>query len=345
MTETELKKQLKEDLAPVYLLYGEETYLSQVYADKIIKKAVGGDDLAAFNCHRFDGQDADWNAIEEAAEALPLMAERSCVVVRDFNLPKSADADRVLEWLRQPPASCVVVFYMDAVAVDAKKNAKWRAFIAAVNKVGGAVEFARKTTGDIVKLLCSGAVRRGCTLQTATARQWVEQSGDDLTLLLNDLDKLCALADGGEITPAMIESSAVKLLEAKGYDLSKVILQKRYDNAYAIIHRLYAMQEDPIAVLAVLAGDYANLYRAKAAAAAGVPAESLAADFGCKGREFRLRNAARDCRNLSRETLRKSLDVLADTDTKMKSTRADKRVLLEETVAKLILLAREGARA
>lgn len=164
MTETELKKQLKEDLAPVYLLYGEETYLSQVYADKIIKKAVGGDDLAAFNCHRFDGQDADWNAIEEAAEALPLMAERSCVVVRDFNLPKSADADRVLEWLRQPPASCVVVFYMDAVAVDAKKNAKWRAFIAAVNKVGGAVEFARKTTGDIVKLLCSGAVRRGCTL-------------------------------------------------------------------------------------------------------------------------------------------------------------------------------------
>lgn len=344
MTETELKKQLKEDLAPVYLLYGEERYLSEIYARKIADKAVGEDDLAAFNQHKFDGQDTSWEQIEDAAEALPLMAERSCVLVRDFDLPRSSDADRVLEWLRQPPASCVMIFYMDAVTVDAKKNAKWRNFIAAVNKVGCAVEFPRKTTGDIVKILCSGAARRGCSLQTATARGWVEQSGDDLTLLLNELDKLCALADGGEITPAMIEAASVKQLEAKVYDLSKAILQRRYDRAYAIIHRLYAMREDPIAILAVLAGDYANLYRAKAAAAAGVPAESLAVDFGCKGREFRLRNAARDCRALSRDTLRQSLEVLADTDTKMKSTRTDKRVLLEEAAAKLILLARAGER-
>ena len=344
MTETELKQHLKGELAPVYLLYGEERYLSRVYADKIVEKATGGDALTAFNLHRFDGQDSVWDTIEEAAEALPLMADRSCVLVRDYDVSKTADTDRLLDWLKQPPPTCVLVFYMDAVTVDGKKNAKWKSFIAAVQKVGCAVEFPRKTTADIAKLLCSGATRRGCSLRTDTARKWVEQSGNDLTLLLNELDKMCALADGGEITPAMIEAVSVKQLEAKVYDLSKAIMQQRYDRVYAIIHRLYAMREDPIAILAVLAGDYANLYRAKAAQAAGVPVESLAADFGQRGREFRLRNAARDCRTFSQDTLRKSLDVLADTDTKMKSTRADKRVLLEEAAAKLILLARTGER-
>lgn len=344
MTEAELKRQLKEELKPAYVFYGEERYLSGVYASKVAEKAVGGDDLAAFNLHKFDGQDATWTAIEEAAEALPLMAERSCVLVRDFDVAKSPDYDRVLAWVQQPSPTCVLVFYMDTVAVDAKKSAKWKNFLAAVQKTGCAVEFPRKSPADIAKLLCSGAARRGCTLQTAVARGWVEQCGSDLTLLLNELDKLCALADGGEITAGMIEAASVRQLEAKVYDLSKAIIQRRYDKAYDILNRLFAMREDPIAILAVLAGDYANLYRAKAAAAAGVPAESLAADFGCRGREFRLRNAARDCRDLSRDTLRQSLEVLAETDTRMKSTRADNRVLLEQAAARLILLARTGER-
>lgn len=344
MTEAELKQQLKNDPAPVYFLYGEERYLTGVYAARIADKAVGGDDLAAFNLHKFNGQDHEWSHIEDAAEALPLMSERSCVLVRDLDAAKSADHDRIMEWLKQPSPTCTVVFYADGMTVDDKKNAKWKNFIKAVEKVGGVVRFDRKTTADIVKLLCTGATRRGCTLRPDTARLWVEQSGDDLTLLLNELDKLCALADGGEITPALIGAAAVQQLEAKVYDLSKAILQKRYDRAYGIIHRLYAMREDPIAVLAVLAGDYANLYRAKAADAAGVPVGQLAEDFGCKGREFRLTNAARDSRTLSVETLRQSLDVLTEADTRMKSTSMDNRVVLEETVAKLILLARTGER-
>ncbi len=344
MTEAELKQQLKSELAPVYFLYGEERYLVGVYAGKIADKAVGGDDLASFNLHKFNGQDHEWDRIEEAAEAFPLMSERSCVLIRDFDVAKSPDYERVMEWLTQPSPTCTVVFYTDGLTVDDKKNAKWKAFAKAVDKVGGVVKFDRKTTGDIVKLLCSGATRRGCTLRTDTARQWVEQSGDDLTLLLNELDKLSALADGGEITPTLIEEAAVQQLEARVYDISKAILSRRYDKVYDIIHRLFAMREDPISILAVLAGDYANLYRAKAAAAAGVPVGALAEDFGCKGREFRLQNAARDCRNLSVDTLRKSLDALAEADTRMKSTGVDNRIILEQTAAKLILLARTGER-
>ena len=42
---------------------------------------------------------------------------------------------------------------------------------------------------------------------------------------------------------------------------------------------------------------------------------------------------------MSIESLRKSLDVLADADEKLKSTTIDGRLILEETMMKLFLLA------
>ena len=110
-----------------------------------------------------------------------------------------------------------------------------------------------------------------------------------------------------------------------------------------MLHRLFYQREKPIMILSVLSGCYVDLYRAKAAASAGVPAESLAAEFKYRGREFVLRNAARDSARLSLPTLRRCLDVLAQADTQLKSGRADEeRGVLEKTVAKLIVLAKSG---
>ena len=322
ITEAELKKRLKEGLAPLYFLYGEESYLTAHYAAQIAEKAVGKDDMGGFNLQKLDGQSVSFDQIEEAVEALPLMAERKCVVIRDFDVAAAGAAqERLLNLAGDPPESCVTVFWQDAVQPDLKKNAKWKAFAAAVEKTGLCVQFPRKTTGDIVKLL-------------------VERCGDDLNLLLNEIDKLSALAGGGEITREHIETAATKNLEASVFDLSKALLQNNYERSYTILNTLFYQKEEPVAILAVLSGAYADLYRAKAAAQAGVPAESLAADFGYRGREWRLRNAARDSARLSLPMLRQSLEILAQADGQLKSARTDKRVVLEQTAARLIVLAR-----
>lgn len=341
ITEAELKKRLKEGLAPLYFLYGEECYLTAHYAAQIAEKAVGKDDMGGFNLQKLDGQSVSFDQIEEAVEALPLMAERKCVVIRDFDVAAAGAAqERLLNLAGDPPESCVTVFWQDAVQPDLKKNAKWKAFAAAVEKTGLCVQFPRKTTGDIVKLLVSGAARRGSALTPDNAKLLVERCGDDLNLLLNEIDKLSALAGGGEITREHIETAATKNLEASVFDLSKALLQNNYERSYTILNTLFYQKEEPVAILAVLSGAYADLYRAKAAAQAGVPAESLAADFGYRGREWRLRNAARDSARLSLPMLRQSLEILAQADGQLKSARTDKRVVLEQTAARLIVLAR-----
>ena len=117
ITESELKKQIKEGrLQRVYFFYGEETYLSGHYAAQIAAKAVGGDELAAFNLQKFDGRDCTMEELEDVAEALPLMAESKCVVVRDYDAAGggAANQERLLRLVSDPPESCVLVFWQDA---------------------------------------------------------------------------------------------------------------------------------------------------------------------------------------------------------------------------------------
>ncbi len=342
-----LKQHIRDgSFAPLYFLYGDEPYLTSYYAGALATAVVGDDDMGSFNMVKIDGQEADFEAIEDAVLSLPLMAEKKCVVVRDFDAAAGSPTlqKRVLSLLQDPPESCVLIFFQIGVQPDFKKSAKWKAFQQAVDNVGVVAEFPRKTDTEAAKLLCSGASRRKVTLSMPNARRLVEQCGNDLSSLLGELDKLAAIVgEGNEITEAWIDNAATKHLEASIYDLSKAILRHDYTDSYTILSRLFHAREKAVDILARLSGAYADLYRAKLADIAGESVQNLAADFSYKGREFVLRNAARDCRLLSLETLRASLDLLAETDTRLKSSRCDERVALEQVAAQLIVLAKEGA--
>ncbi len=343
ITENELKAQLAQGvLRPVYVFHGEEPMMIRHYVRQVREKAVGESDLGEFNLIELDGRECGIDAIVDAAEALPLMAERKCVCVREADAAAPAMHDRLMALLRDPPESCVLILWY-LHTLDPKRGARMKAFLAAAETAGDVVELARRTPAELARLLCRGASRRGCTLSADTARQMVEQCGEDMQQLLSELDKLCALAgEGGEITPALLETAAVRALSARVYDLSKAILRGDYAGSFTLLSRLFAAREEPVSVLAVLSGAYADLYRAKVAAAAGVPAASLAAALRYRGREFALRNAERDCRRLELSALRRSLELLADADRRLKGSRVPPRIVLEQTVAQLIVIGKGG---
>ena len=54
--------------------------------------------------------------------------------------------------------------------------------------------------------------------------------------------------------------------------------------------------------------------------------------------DFKLKNAARACRKLDLSQLRSCLDALYQADRELKSSRTDNRVILEKTMAKLLLI-------
>ena len=67
-------------------------------------------------------------------------------------------------------------------------------------------------------------------------------------------------------------------------------------------------------------------------------AESIAQNYDYRGKEFRLRNAARDSAKISMSQLKQCLNILYKSDRDLKGSRVNGRIILEETITSLICI-------
>lgn len=340
--EAALKKQIKSgEYARVYFIYGAETYLKEKYVNLMASKIVpkGGE---FFNLHRFEGKDCDADAIAQAAEALPVCCERTCVIVRDWNAESTGASEnkKLKELLADPPETCVLIFWADTLEVQPKKSSKWKTFIGNVAKAGNALELGERTEASLVKLLCDGAAKRGCVMDKACAAYFIDVVGNDLQTLYQELDKLCFYVSSGEITREAVDAVAVRDIDSNAFELARALLRREYEKAHRILDELFAQKEEPVPILYALSSSFIDMYRVKTASVSGGGSEQLAAAFDYRGKEFRLKNAARDGSRLSVDQLRRSLDELFRADLLLKGSRTDKRLILEETMVKLMAIIR-----
>lgn len=341
LDEMGLKRDLKTEIfRPVYLICGEESYLKQYYALKLANKIAGGP-MEDFNLQRFDGGSLKMDQLETAISQLPVMSRQKCVVVKDYGGEAASENKKLAALIREIPEECVLVLWCDTVELNAKKPGKWKEILAAAGQKGAVVRLDRKDETSLTRLLCDGAKKRGSALEPETARYFIRSCGNDMQTLLSELEKLSAYRRGETITKADIDELAVKSIAANVFQLSRLIWAGNGDKAFSLLRDLFSQRAEPVQILAALAGSYVDLYRAKAAMAAGMQPSAVAGDFGYRGMEFRLRNAAAPASKMTLTNLRGCLEQLLDTDLKLKSSPADGQVLLEKLVAELLLAARE----
>lgn len=333
LNEAALKDKLKENPVGVYLIYGEESYLKKTYIDKIVSKTVDPA-FEDFNFHTFDGKECTLSDIYESAEAVPMMAETKCVLVKDFPLDALDDngfgqLERVVS---ENPDDCALIFSF--VAYE-PKGAKWNKAIKLFEKYGYAVKLDKKTSMEISKMLESGAKRRGKPFAKGVASYLITCVGSDLNTLLNETEKVCAYAQGEEVQKSDVDAVCIKSLDAKVFDMIKDLTAGRFDSAFRKLSLLFEQREDEFQILGALIAQYSDIYRAKAAVKSGNRAEMIAKYYNYSGKEFRLTNAARNGSSLSFEDIGECIEILMQADTTLKSSALNKRLVLEQTVVKL----------
>ncbi len=338
LNESALKEKLRENPVGVYLVYGEESYLKKVYIDKIVSKTVD-ESFADFNFHTFDGKDASLSDIYESAQAVPMMAETKCVLVKDFPLDTLDEngLDQLKTVIEDNPEDCALIFSF--VAYE-PKGAKWTKVIKLFEKLAFAVKLDKKTSVELAKMLESGAKKRGKVFGKGVAAYLVTCVGADLNTLLNETEKVCAYAQG-EITKEDVDAVCIKSLDARVFDMIKDLTARRFDSAFKKLEQLFEQREDEFQILGALIASYSDIYRAKAAVKSGGRAEDVSKYYNYAGKEFRLTNAARNSAQLTFDDIGECIEILVDADTAMKSTATDKRLILEKTIVKL---ARVGGR-
>lgn len=332
-----LKKQIKTgDFASLYVLYGEEDYLKSFYCKKITEKAVEG--FESFNLQNFDGT-PDMAQLAAAVNNLPLMSPHKCVVLRDADPQgmRAGDWKELQGILKGLPPECILIFHFDAVNPNPKRDARFKSLLTLAQKSGLAVEIKAPTRSELLSFIAKRAKTNGCEIDADTAAYLAGTCGEGMNNLSCELDKVCARAGGGKIEKEHIDAVAVKPMTSSIYDLARAVIAGRLDAGMSIIDELFYKKEEPVIILSALSSAFCDLYRAKAASLCGAGESRVTADFNYRGREFRIRNALRDCRSVDIGFLAECLRLLLQADGRIKSTRTDKRTVLEQLMVEISL--------
>ena len=345
ITETELKKQIKaRSFLPIYVLCGTEQLYIKHYT-KLLTEAVAGKEPSDFNFHTFSGE-VDLDTLASAIGVVPFMSEYNCVLVTDIFLDmlNADDLNKLKAICKMQAEGTVLILSMPSYVP--KRNAKaWEAIQKSAQKDGAVVKFDKPDDTKLEKHIGKWANAQGKFISRINASHLIKLCGKDLTRLKNEVDKLCAYSDGEEITMQAIDLLVAQSLEAKIFSLSDQVLAGRGDDAFCTLDVLFYQKEEPVMMLYVLSNAFTDAYRVRVADESGVPLKTLAEDFACKNRTFALERARRSTRSVSTEALRRCLAVLSEADNRMKSVRVNERLFLEQLIAQLLLLAREGKRS
>ena len=342
MSEQDFKKEIaKADFTRIYLIYGEEKYLVKHYTNSLVNK-VTNKKANSFDFLKF-GANADLQELCTACEQIPMSAQYKCILVSDFDFEALSESDfkEFNNFCMDISPSTVLIFSMPTLIIDAKKNGKFKRFSTTAEKVGITVEFAKKDNSSLEKQLVSWAEKAGCTLTLYNASKIVAMCGTDMTLLRNELQKLTAYANGSEITEDIIKLLAVKNTETRIFALSDCIMAGNFQGAYSQLAQLFEQNEKPEIILSTLGSVYIDMYRMRVANESGKTIADVSTDFKYGRRDFVLKKANANSKRYSTTALRKVLDIILQTDIKLKSTRNDSKILLETLITKIMLALRE----
>ncbi len=333
--ERQLSAEVKrDDIKPVYLFYGEEGYLKRLYTDRLIKKAVT--DLADFNLHRFDAS-VKADELASAVDALPMMSEKTCVVVRDYNFGSLSESDHklLMSLITSPNESCVLIFYYDGAEAP-PKNKKTTQVLDEIDRVGCIVNFERKNERELADIASRRAAKAKVVLNPSVARRLVDRCGTDLENLLTEVDKLCAYVGDRAITDEDVDAVVTRTIDASAFALANAVCSKRRDEAMLICADLFDLRAEPVMILGALSAAFVDIYRVKVGESEGLRAQQTADELNYGKSAFRLRNAAQNGRNMSRNAAFEALEILCEADLALKSTGADGRVVVERTIVQLL---------
>lgn len=336
----QLKQELKnKDLGRLYFFHGEETFLMNHYLSQVRKQLL--DPLTeSFNYHRMNGENFDLQSFADAVENLPMMAQTTLVQVDDVDLFKMAEGDRnkITEIFQDVPDYCTVVFTFETV--QWKPDKRLRKLWEAVDKNGTIVEFARQDQRDLAAWITRHFAAQHKQISQELCVYLIDITGGTMTALAGEIDKICAYSGADQICRADIDAVTEPVLDAVVFQMTDLLSAGRYDQALQKLQQLLKMQQEPIAILGAVGGHFRRLGTARTLIDNGKNSGELQKLCGLP--DYPARKTMEAARRFRPEFLRKSAQLVLETDYAMKTSFDDNERLLELLILQLAQEARNG---
>lgn len=258
----ELKRALKEG-APknLYVFHGEEAFLREYYLDWL-KRVLLPPGLEEFNLHAAQGKDCSVDWIEQAVDCLPMMSERTLVLVTDFDLSALGDKGKahLLDVLSALPDYCCLVFVYDLVPYKADGRSKLSALL---KEKGAVVDFPRQEQGELTGWIARQFRKAGKSIDTRDAEYLIFLCGDLMHDLSSEIAKTAAYAGHPRVTREDMDAVVIPRVDAVVFQMTDAMARKEFDKAACVLADLLHSREAPVMILSVMGKYFRQLYTAR----------------------------------------------------------------------------------
>lgn len=326
----ELRRLKQQGPARLYLLWGPEDYLREQYLRQLKALCLPeGED--SFSYKRMDGPELDYTALQNAVDAMPFMTERSFIEIRDADLNKLKEPEKLIKILSDIPDYCTVAFVQSAqYEMDGRLK-----LIKGLKSIALELKFTQQSQSLLIDWVNRRFAAAGKSVELDAVQRLIFISGDLMSKLIPEIEKVAAYAKGDKVTIADVEAVANHIPDAIIFDMTDYISQKKYNTALSVLAELLAdRNNEPIPMLAMLGLQMRKLYAARLAIDMQLGAKYVMEVCALK-QEFIANKLIASARGFTLPQLKRAVELCAEADYKMKSSSLDDEELLKETVLRI----------
>ncbi|HVZ40705.1 MAG TPA: DNA polymerase III subunit delta [Candidatus Kapabacteria bacterium] len=253
---------------PVYFLFGDEEFLIEEAAARLIAAAVD-ESTRSFNYDLLHGSDITVNDIVERASAYPLMAERRVVVVKEIDRTfalrgKPDDASPFARYLRSPSPSTLLL--MTAATSDILSKGKGgqsaKAPYNLIVENGSAIHYKKIYDREIPSWTAARIKSRGKEITPDAVELFIGYTGASLRVLNNEIEKLFTFVeDRKRITAEDVRAVVGASKVYNVFELQKAVGAKNLELTIEITDRMLGAGESEQLILTMLSRYFSILWR------------------------------------------------------------------------------------
>ena len=318
--------------ARLYFFFGEEMFLLQHYL-KQLHKTIIDPVTESFNYHKLTVETFDTRAFADCVESLPVMAERTMVVVDEIDIFKQneADRDQIIDIISDIPDYCTVVFTYNTTPFKPDKRLKklWEA----VSNYGTQVEFQKQSGRDLINWISRHFAAAGKKISPDLCLYLIELTGGTMTALAGEISKISAYSGAEVICKQDIDAVVEPVLDAVVFQMTDLLSQGECGKALQKLQQLFKMQEEPINLLGAIGAHFRRLSTARTLVDNGKTATELMSLTGLK--DYPARKTMSAASRFSAAFYAKAAELVLQSDMMLKTSFDDADRILEVLILRL----------
>ena len=324
LTESEFRKEIRTAAGNGYFFFGDEDYLKN-YALKYAKEQLCPDEaFEIFNVVKLDAVGFEPSKLLDAMMPMPMMSDRKLIVVSglDFTAMRSSEIDALCDVLAELPEYDYNTVIINVAAEGIETGNIQKKPSAAFSRLCEnlvPVQFERSTPARLAAWAGKHFEHNGVGASADVCAYAVSYCGRDMFRLASEIDKISyyVLAKGAtEVLKEDVRAAGCPAAEYGAFDFANAILERRSDDALAILSDMKYRKADPIIIMGEIVKIYQDLMSVKLMLESGHTTHDIVSEF--RMNEYKAKLYARVATSTPMGTLMRLVVLCIDADASLK---------------------------